>query len=190
MTGVTIGIGEKFAALAAENASAVRKFYRVDDVLILTAQDVAAYCPPRRRFEDDGRHICFLKFCIPLLSTADRWLYFDADYRPIREPDAETLSRLHDDPRLLTVRDWWERPPYPWPYYNAGFYVANCDRHEFLFDWCRANYWSVAETFGDQCVWNRGIYELGIEVCELPRAFNVGRAGQCAEPIAVHGYWS
>lgn len=189
LVNVTIGIGDNFRGLAEESSASVRRFYGCERSIILNESHLGA-CPPRHLFPDDPKRIFWLKWMVrQLFPNLDRWIYHDADYRAVREPDAETLKILHIDSRLIAVRDWWEEPPTD-PYFNAGLFVAN-KSHDPLFEWCKANYWRTPEKFGDQCVINHGIKALGVQVLELPRSFNVGKPEQCppAEVIAAHGYW-
>lgn len=191
MIGVTIGIGERHAQLAVKAGKAIQEYYGVDKILVLNDKHLEIYCPNANRFPDAIRRMFFLKFCIPLICDDNRWLYFDADYRVIKHPPSYWLESLRFSEKLLAVNDCWPQCPYPWPYHNAGFYVANRAAHEQLFAWCRANYFSVPEIFGEQCVWNRGIRELGVKVLELPYEFNARESVWTGpgDPIAKHGDW-
>lgn len=188
MIGVTIGVGVRFRDLARSAADAARRHYHLDHVVILGEPQLHRWCPGQDRFPDFPKRVFWLKFCVPLiLPGVDRWMYLDADYTAQREPPADVLDQIHHDPRLIAVEDWWPTHPYPWPYRNAGWYVVNRERHDALFTWCRENYWSVPETFGEQCVWNAGMSALGVDVLELPREYNAGKP--CENPIGKHGYW-
>lgn len=190
MIAVTIGVGDSFLSLAKDAADAVKFFYRIDDVRIID-ESFLHLCPDIEKFKSDrSRRIFWLKFLVPIIfPDVERWLYFDADYRPIRSPGKNDLDIIHGDPNFVAVRDWWECPPYPWTYYNAGFYVANRTEHGKLFEWCRTNYFNCREKYGEQCVMNEGLAVLGSKVTEMPRSFNTGKAEQCDAPIGVHGYW-
>lgn len=190
MIGVTIAIGPKFRRLARGAAEAVKRHYGISHVVTLGEEQLARYCPPRDRFPDFPKQVFFLKFCVPLIvPKVERWLYFDADYRPIRDAEPHVIDAFRSDTRIIAVDDWWPDHPYPWRYYNAGFYVANRPHHDRLFDWCRTNYFTTKETYGDQCVWNAGIAALGLPVLELPRQYNANGPHVCENPVAAHGYW-
>lgn len=187
LVSVTIGVGDKFRDLAAQSAASVRKFYGVENSIILDERHLES-CPAPHLFRDDPRRIFWLKWLIAqFFPNVERYLYHDADYRAVRTPSDEALEAMRTDPRLIAVRDWWENPPTD-PYFNAGFFVANRS-HDVLFDWCKANYWKTPEKFGDQCVMNSGIQSLAIPVLEFPREFNVGKPEQHPDPFAKHGYW-
>lgn len=188
LVSVTIGIGDKFKAMAEASAASVRKFYGVEHSIILDERHLES-CPPRHLFKDSPRQIFWLKWMVAkFFPNVERWVYHDADLRIVREPDAAALAAMRTDPRLIAVRDWWTEAPTD-PYFNAGFMVCNRS-HDALFEWCMANYWKTPETYGEQCVLNAGIKALGVPVLEFHREFNAGKPGQCEIPVAVHGYWS
>lgn len=190
MIGVTIGVGRKFRELAREAAEAAKKHYKLDHVVILGDRQLS-HCPPAHRFPDFPKRVFWLKFMVPvILSGIDRWMYLDADYFVQHDPPRDVLDQLHHDPRLIAVEDWWPTHPYPWRYYNAGWYVANRANHEALFSWCRENYFKIPEVFGDQCVWNAGISACGVDVLELPRLYNARPSNTtipCDTLIGKHG---
>lgn len=194
MIGVTIGIGGLFPQHASESMKAVEKYYDVKKTVMLTEKELNAFTPNRNRFPHFSKQVFFLKFCLPLiLKDEERFLYFDADYRVVQKPPDDILHEIHTSDKLIAVRDRWEeRVPYPWTYYNAGFQVHNRKNHEELYKWCRTNYFTVPEMWGEQCVWNRGIWELGIDVLELPHEYNAcqevwtKKLHRKDDPIAMH----
>lgn len=186
---VTIGIGDRFEDLARRNGRTVSSRLGIPDLIVLNESHLEQYAPPLESFKDPQRRIHWLKFAIPqILPNLDRWVWIDADYKMVRAIDRRVLFAIRNDPRLIAAECWWESPPAK-PYFNAGFYVANRAQHGRLFDWCRENYFTTPETFGEQCVWNAGIKALGLDVLVLPREYNTGKPGQCSLPIGVHGYW-
>jgi hypothetical protein len=187
---VTIGIGAGFSEMAGRHGETVRRAFGCDGLVVLGEDMLDAWCPSQSLFPDVARRVFWLKFCIPLICPGlKRWVYCDADYRIVGDVDAVVLEQVRHDERLIAVRDSWSDGALP--YYNAGFYVANRKQHSGLLEWCRSNYFGVREVFGEQCVWNAGIRALGLDVLELPGAYNVRTEGECERNrvVGAHGFW-
>ena len=183
--GITIGVGEVHAPLAAKAAEAAQRFYHLDKVLILGERELNQFTPDWKRFDQAHDRIYYLKWLAAFLGY-ERWVWLDADYLVLREPSQDELDMLHNESRLMAVPGQFpECSHYTFPYYCAGFYVAN-QAHKSLFDWCIRNYFKVDKLFAEQCVWNRGIHELKIEVLELDRRWNRALP-ETINPIAHHG---
>jgi hypothetical protein len=174
MLAVTIGIGPGWTDLAHATAARVRSMTGLPTAVIEADPLGCA-------------HPSWLKCHIPrIFPDHDSFLVFDADLLPVRPWDPvslfETLGRPFmavpeppDHPELVEECAAWHIP-HPGVYINAGLLIYGRE-HLPVLD--RA--WSYHPNGGswlEQTALNRALLDEAVEVCHLPRRYNV---------IAHHG---
>jgi lipopolysaccharide biosynthesis glycosyltransferase len=93
-----------------------------------------------------------------IFPNADRIMYFDTDWRPVRKfdlnqycPQEEGLYFVEDRPKCEELRIKYNMKN---PYFNAGFFIAD-KKYQNLFKYAYNNYLSYERTYVDQCVMNQ-----------------------------------
>jgi len=173
--GVTIGVGSEdyrfYAKCAADKA---KQHLELDEVVII-GEDALGLVPngPWQGFKEKA---LYLKFLVPELVDADRYIYFDCDVNFIRKPT--DLWRLHDsDIPWMTrdrifrqdVRDCETRLGIPHgTYRNAGVVIFS-KKDAPCFKVMRDEYFNVPKCYWDQCVFSKHFaHHCGY----LPRTWN------------------
>lgn len=194
---VTIGVGSDHRRYADEAASRVERYLGLETFTITEehlehALDLGEF--PKR--------VWSLKFrmfdMIP--SHYDRIMYFDNDWRPVREWDVDATFRdresiyvAPDLPHNHLIRELSAAYGFePGTYFNAGWMVLP-RRAQPMLEAARTQYSGLPEHFGDQCVLNQ---LWAGKVTYVPAAFNVLDIEEWPDPanvMAVHtavGDWN
>lgn len=169
MIGVTIGIGEKWAKLA--HATARRM-----------AHTTGLQCHVIEADEFACAHPSWLKCHIHrIFPEEDSFLLFDADILPLRKWNPEGLFRSlrrpflavpepNANPHLIQECADWQLG-FPDVYINGGLLIYGRE-HGFVWD----RVWSMHPNGGrwlEQTALNRALADECVELCRLPRHFNL-----------------
>ncbi len=172
--GVTIGIGPDYAGYAAETAARVRKHLGLETVILGDeALDRVIDLSSR------SRSIWSLKFSLfDLVPNGwERLMYFDADWRPVRDWDVDALfpdmQAIYVAPDLNHRRNIKEMEAayglVPGSYFNSGWMLLPA-RARSLLDEAKRRYPDLPKRLGDQCVLNQ---VLRNEVTRVSEVYNI-----------------
>src|SRR5680860_1570049 len=194
---VTIGIGQEHAFYAEQAALRVRQHLGLETFII--GDQHLAYALHAERLL---HQVCSLKFSIFefIPDQWDRVMYFDADWRPVRDWDVDTI--FPDRNAIYAVPDRSHKGVVKrleeayglatGSYFNAGWMILPRSARPLLDD-ARRRYESFPKRYGDQCVLNQ---VLAGKVSLAPQAFNVMNLDEWPDPanaMAVHsvfGKWN
>lgn len=199
MIGVTIGIGDKYLEYAYRAALAFKAHTGLDSYIItdnefnqylseIESQDIKWF----------NEKTWYLKFKIfDLLPEVSNYVYFDSDWNCINEWNPLEYA---DKSEFICVKDRvWNADVMAQAkklgipekeYFNGGFYIVNRQNHYELMQHCCKIYKEVPKQWGEQCVINKAVYELGIKKHYLSKRFNwmdFEQGEKYPGVIAVHG---
>lgn len=170
MLAVTIGLGEKWAALAELAAESVRRRTGLETAILNeTALQRHNLAKPH-----------YLKFHLfEEFPEADCILYFDADTLFLQEWEPRAYFNKQE---IVCVQDFWDRDYIrddardigiaPKDYFNTGFFIINRDHHQPLLKQAKAMVGKFRERFYDQTAINAARAELKIPLLFLPSEYN------------------
>ncbi len=195
--GVTIGIGKKHAFYAEQAARRVRQHLGLETFIL--SDEHFGYALEAERFQ---HRVWSLKFSIfeVIPGHWDRVMYFDADWRPVRDWDVDTLFPDRDGiyaapyrSHKRVVKDLEDAYGLVrGTYFNSGWIVLPRSAKPLL-DEARRRYNDLPNRFGDQCILNQ---VLARKVTPVSQAFNVMVLDEWPDPanaMAVHsvfGKWN
>lgn len=157
MIGVTIGVGEDFHEFAKWSAAKVEKHLGIKTYIL--DEHILKYANSPGWETDMGQKASCLKFLLfKIFPNADRIMYFDADWRPVR--DFNIYDYVPDENALYFCKDeggdeLGERYGLgKGRYFNAGWFVAS-RKHAHLFEECHNRFNEFETVWFDQCIMNQ-----------------------------------
>ena len=188
---VTIGIGEPYREYAEEAARWVRNHLDLATFIVTDEHLQWALDESSRK-----RRVWSIKFSLFEIIPAhwERIMYFDADWRPVRDWDVDTLfpdfEQIHvaPDRNHLAVVKSLERAYglAPGNYFNSGWMLIPRSKSHRL-QACKDQYEELPRKFGDQCVLNQ---VLADEVTHVSSIFNVCTPREWPDPATAMGVHS
>jgi lipopolysaccharide biosynthesis glycosyltransferase len=169
---VTIGVGSMHKQMAEWAAEKVHQYLDLETRII--GDEHMCYAMPD---VPHPKNIWTIKFNLfDIYPYADRIMYFDNDWRPVRAFNVNDYCPDHT--KLYFVRDRVYRPEVraaaksyninPDNYFNGGWFMSH-RQHQPLFQKCKETYHQFKETWGDQCVMNQVLFN---DVTLLPQEIN------------------
>jgi hypothetical protein len=188
--GVTMGIGVEYSAYAEEAAHRVRQHLDLETFIIDERFLNYALAEKSKR-----KRVWSIKFSVFDLVPENwhRLMYFDADWRPVRDwnvdelfPDMDRIYVAPDRSHLPIVQrlevQYGLRPG---DYFNSGWMLLP-RRSRPLLEEARRKYFELPRRFGDQCVLNQILRD---DVTFVPETFNIFKPAVWPDPVnamAVH----
>lgn len=188
--GVTIGVGEEHRFYAEEAAARVRRHLGIETFIL--GDEYLELGQPTARAQWKARSLKFAMFDV----TSDEWdriMYFDADWRPVRDwnvdelfPDPDTIYVAPDmnyRAKIIELEGTYGLEP--GSYFNSGWMIIPRSKRE-LFEEARAQYPRLRKFYPDQCTFNQ-VFRGQVE--RVSPAFNVmevERWPDLANVMAVH----
>ena len=157
MIAVTIGVGPEFEKFAAWSAAKVEKHLGLKTYVL--GEQYIKYANSPGADSDMAQKSSCLKFLLfKIFPNADRIMFFDADWRPVRDfniydyvPNEDALYFCKDDdPEKLGERYGLDKDRY----FNAGWFVAS-RKHAHLFEECHNRFDEFETVWFDQCIMNQ-----------------------------------
>ena len=157
MIAVTIGVGDEFEKFAKQSARKVEKHLGLK-TYVLGEQFLQYANSPGWEMDMAQKSSCIKFLLFKIFPNADRIMYFDADWRPVRDfniydyvPDENNLYFCRDDdPEKLGEKYGLGKDRY----FNAGWFVAS-RKHASLFEECHKRFDQFETTWFDQCIMNQ-----------------------------------
>ncbi len=157
MIAVTIGVGKEFNEFAKWSAAKVKKHLGLE-TYVLDDQFLKYSNSPGYDMDIGQKASCMKFLLFKIFPNADRIMYFDADWRPVKNfniydyvPDENNLYFCRDDdPEKLGEQYGLGKDRY----FNAGWFVAS-RKHAPLFEECHNRFDQFETRWFDQCIMNQ-----------------------------------
>lgn len=159
MIAVTIGAGNGFKEFGQWSAKYVEKYLGLKTYVI--GEEFLKYAVSPGWEMDMAQKASCIKFLLfDIFPGADRIMFFDADWRPVRKfdindiaPDSSKLYFARDEGYVQPLEEAYELPK--GRYFNAGWFIASRKHHYDLFKECYDSYDKFQTKYFDQCIMNQ-----------------------------------